>query len=127
MGNEHMSEAGCNLFGGPRVNKVGTTNSALFRRRVEAFLRFVWNCGWGCIAVVGHSLWFRNFVALASGGSGEIYSGNACLWELVFGPPLKGGDGLPVLEKIELLVSPDGDSSESSERSASSDSENDYH
>lgn len=108
---EHLQERGCNMCGGPRLHGGGLTSSPLFLSRIKAFLLFAWECEWKCIALVGHSLWFRSFLALAASPDDHTVKAaahkvsNASVWKLTLCPPKEGGD-MPQLSRIELVAKP---------------------
>merc|ERR1711959_779642 len=105
---EHAKEPGCNCCGGHRQQKQGrsVTHSPNFRRRIEAFLFFVWRCQWNTIAVVGHSLWFRCRMGLAASESSTISIGNACVWKLSMAAPVEPGRP-PQIRQWEEVIAPD--------------------
>jgi len=85
------------------------TSSASFRARVQGFLRFVWICNWVTFAVVGHSLWFRNFLKFASAKilqeEPEFLPVNASVWRLELSAP-NNSSGLACISHLQLMAQP---------------------
>eukprot|EP00931_Biecheleriopsis_adriatica_P010636 TRINITY_DN111704_c0_g1_i1.p1 TRINITY_DN111704_c0_g1~~TRINITY_DN111704_c0_g1_i1.p1 ORF type:complete len:261 (+),score=50.52 TRINITY_DN111704_c0_g1_i1:119-784(+) len=106
---EHLEEPGFNVLAGPRRNKAGLTSSTRLRNRIKEFLAFAWDSDWDCFAVVGHSLWYRAMVGIATpkGQDSEVGKSltNASVWRLTFLPPLEPG-GVPQLLRRDLVTEP---------------------
>lgn len=85
------------------------TSSASFRARIQGFLKFVWICNWVTFAVVGHSLWFRNFLRFASAQifeeEPEFSPVNASVWRLELSAP-NNSSGLPCISQLQLMAQP---------------------
>lgn len=102
---EHMQEKGFGVWGGPAASATAASKSALFIRRIEAFLRFAWSSKWSCIALVGHSLWIRVFMQLASADAAPFRVENAHVWRLTLAAPASP-DALPRVIRSELYAKP---------------------
>jgi len=91
--------------------RKGVTTSAMFRERIERFLRFAWDCRFVRFVVVGHSRWFRSLLGIANPTCDvhkvEKSVTTASLWRLTLCPPADS-ESLPRISCYERLSKPKG-------------------
>lgn len=103
---EHLQEPGCNVLGGHRTRDGVSSSSEKFRRRIAEFLAFVWNSRFERIALVGHSLWFRALMDIASDAVESVHLENASVWQLTL-LPQEADKGVPKIGQWQIVAAPD--------------------